>query len=471
MKNKLRKFVKILFILCIFGLFTGLTVVLIIIAQGGKVTPQGISQTGIVRLHVEPSKDIKVYVDEKSTNLNDQRIENLEPGEYQIKVEKEGYTSWSKLVSIEEGIVKELYVTLFPEELELEQITTTQIDRAFFSPDGNFVVYVVKDGTESENGIWKLKLAQNTFGLISNKPERLYNLDETLKSILSQTYDIKIAYDNSKLLLTDPTHQIVMDMDGNKPLIILSEIQNIGFMSDKLMWFENGDSLVIEKDNAIYEFDIAENLVKFVYKFAEDPIYAVNGRSLIFYTNNNYYSYLNNQKTILKTDIKAELPVPESMWLSPTDEKLLYIKSASDIYFINLEKSIHKIGEFEILELAPKGQGVVLKNKDNQIFVFRSELIAARNQIDTIITQIAETFDPQTQSYKWSSDSSHIIYLNSGETSLIDVYGANTNEILKSDQIRKRDYQLINESSEFIILLSDSKQENSSNLYKIDLRK
>jgi len=163
MKKKLKKLTTIFFVLAIAASFITATVVIIIIAQGGKVTPKGIEHTGIIKLHLKPSNDIKVYVDEKQVKVSNDRIENLTTGEYEIKIEKEGYSSWTKKINIEEGIVKDLFVTLFPKELKLEQITTTSIDNVFFSPDGSYLIYTVTKAESQQNGIWKLKLTPNAF--------------------------------------------------------------------------------------------------------------------------------------------------------------------------------------------------------------------------------------------------------------------------------------------------------------------
>ncbi len=472
-KKGLKKLIKVLFILSVIGMFVGLTVLLIIIAQGGQVTPQGIEKTGNIRLYVEPSRDINVFVNGEKVRLNDKRIENLKKGEYEIIIEKEGYSPWAKTVVVEEGIVKELYATLFPAELQLEQITTTDIDQAFFSQDGNFVVYVVKNAAVEENGIWKLKLTQNTLSFVNNRPDKIYEIDERLATLLDEDYTIDISLNNTKFVLSTPTAQWIYSMDkGTQPINMLA-IERVGFMAEQYTWFEEGDSLILEKDKTIYEYEIAENIAKIIYQFTNtEPIYAVNGRSLIFYANNLYYKYQNSQKELLQTNVKSILPKAEKLWLSSHDDNLLYVQSNSELYFIDLKRSIHKIGAYELLELAPGGRGALLLDPaTNIISLFGNEFIPAKNQIDTNIIILNENFDSTEQSYKWASDSSHVIYREDNKIYLIDLYGANSYKILESQQLDKPSYQLIKEASEFIVLLSDSMKDDSSNLHKIALRK
>lgn len=471
MKKTFRKITSIFLILLVISIFVGLTVLLVIIAQGGKVTPQGIEKTGIIRLNIEPDKDINVFVDGKKVDLKDKRIENLDEGDYEIVVSKEGYSSWTKTVFVEEGIVKDLYVNLFPEDLQLEQLTTTNIDKSFFSPDGNFVVYIVKNGTTEENGVWKLKLAQNTISFISNRPEKIYGIDKQLETLLNQDYQITISLNNSKFVLSTPDSQFIYGMDKGVTPIDLLDIKNVGFLPDEYKWFEDGDSLILKKDNTIYEYEIVENVVKVVHQFEDNPIYAVNGRSLVFFANGEYYKYQNSQKELLNTAIKSKLPNADRLWLSSYEDNLMYIESESTLYFVDLERSIHKIGNYELLDLAAKGRGALLFDPaEKSISLFRNEFIPAKGQIDTNITLINKKFDSTTQSYKWSSDSTHVIFSEANKVYLTDLYGANTYQVLESKQLDNSNYQLVNEASEFVVLLSDSTKDKGANLYKIALR-
>ncbi len=481
MKKKLKKLTTIFFVLAIAASFITATVVIIIIAQGGKVTPKGIEHTGIIKLHLKPSNDIKVYVDEKQVKVSNDRIENLTTGEYEIKIEKEGYSSWTKKINIEEGIVKDLFVTLFPKELKLEQITTTSIDNVFFSPDGSYLIYTVTKAESQQNGIWKLKLTPNAFGLLDNKPEKIASLNAELKDILAKNYDINIAPDNSKFLLENSEKQIVFNTDANKEFTDIQNIDHLGFLADSLTWFENGDSLIIEKDKAIYEFDIAENVVRLIHKFSNAPIYAVNGRSVVFYTSDSYYKYSNSQKAKLKTEIKTNLPKPKQIWLGQVDDKTIYITSEDDnLYFLRTDNSLHKLGEFTPIVISGNGQGAILKDAADFVTVLRIDYIQATDKVEINMKQILENYSLEKDFFKWAPESSQIIYQHISEdlpsVRLIDMYGSNSYQILANKQIMSGRYGLANNSSDFVILLSDSEdndniesEDQSYNLYKIQL--
>jgi len=474
MKKTLKRLSIYFFAFFVFVLFSSLAVFLIIIAQGGKVTRDGIERTGIVKINVEPERDIKVYLDDKIVTLKDKKIENLTEGEYTIRVEKDGFTTWTKEVKVETGIVKEVFATLFPIEYELNQITQTSIDRAFFSIDGSFVVYPVRGLDENDNGIWKYKLTSNAFGLISNRPEKIYNLTPFLDDLLQKEYELTISYDNSRFLITTDSSQSIFSMNGGDNNVIqLEDIENIGFLSDRIEWFKKGNSLIIEKDKTIYEYNISDNSLRFIYKFEETPIYAVNGQNLVFFAQEKYYTYNNGQKRQLNTVIKSTLPVPESLWMSSNNENILYVSSEDMLYYVDTTKSIHYIGEYTLENISPNGESAIIQDEDNDVFVFRSQYMPGKDSINTEIKPLNMKNQDKT-SFKWSVNGLHIIVNHRTEAvsnlKLMDAYVANEYNLIESEQIIEDCYQYLPASSEFMLLLRDSVNSTEANLYRIVLK-
>lgn len=477
MRKKINKLLTILFVLFVIGVFTSITVIVIIIAQGGKVTTQGIEQTGVIKINAKPSKDIKVFLDDKEAKLNDKMVENIEPGLYTLTVKKDDYTDWTKQVNIEKGIVTELYVTLFPEKLDLEQITSTNIERAFFSEDGSYVVYTITNGSSEENGIWKLKLTQNAFGLISNKPEKIVSSSSELKQILAGSYSVNIASDNDHFVLTSGDRQMLFDMNSKDNFIEMTDVSSIGFFADKIKWFKQGSSIILEKDKSIYEYNISDKTTKYIYTFNDTPVYAVNGRTLIFFAESKYYEYANDEKQILSYKGKFDLPAAETLWLSSNSEKDLYIKSGSELYYANLDEGIFKIGKYSLLNLAPHGTAAIILDGKNNIYLFRNEYLPALDEVRTETVNLNTIYSKDKIRFSWSSDSLQIILRSTEKEGtkikLVDNYGENSYEILDTSSIIHDDYALANDSSDFVVLLNDSSKEEgestSSNLYKIHL--
>ncbi|MBN1331763.1 PEGA domain-containing protein [Candidatus Dojkabacteria bacterium] len=488
MKKRLQKIIQAFFILFVIAAFGCITAVTLIIAQGGKITPTGITQTGILRINSEPADGIKVFIDGERVSLVDKRVEGLEEGDYTLRIEKEGYLPWEKRVSVDNGIVKEIYASLLKEDLELKQLTNTNIDRVFFSPDGSYAYYVItKSDTPSENGIWRLKLTQNTLesiGLVKTQSERISEITKAIAGILQGEYVIDIAPNNSKIILRNENSSLffIYYIDQAQ-LVDIKTPTSLGFTPEKYFWFKNGDSLIAQSGNSVYELNLGSNQITLVYNFqGVDPIFAVNGRNIIIYANDQYYSYENESRSLLGQ--KFTLPAPDQLWLSQESDDLLFIKSTGVLYFANLKKEIVEIGEYEIVDISNDGQNAILRNTGGALYSFRGELIVATDKISTSTKLIQENYDSKSQIYKFSPDSNYLLerVLYNGQSifKLIGLYGENTYDLLiTSKHVGANNFGLVNGSREFLILLKDTTSAADTgttqstaveaNLYKIEL--
>ena len=98
-------------------------VVLLIYSQGKRIDGQGhISGSGILQIGTSPN-NAKIYIDGKYKATSDTNIENLKKGSYTIKIEKDRYTTWEKIIEIKDGLVTPLKITLFPSNPSLTAAT------------------------------------------------------------------------------------------------------------------------------------------------------------------------------------------------------------------------------------------------------------------------------------------------------------------------------------------------------------
>jgi hypothetical protein len=90
-------------------LFTLLTLLVIIsiaglavfFAKGYRVSPSTgtIAGTGIISVKSIPDQ-ASVYLDGHLTSVTDGPINSLQPGEYSVKIAKEGYIPWEKKITV-----------------------------------------------------------------------------------------------------------------------------------------------------------------------------------------------------------------------------------------------------------------------------------------------------------------------------------------------------------------------------------
>jgi len=127
--------------------------------NGGSV--QG---TGLLAANSFPP-GAEVYLNDRLTTATDNTL-NLEPGEYQIELKKDGYHSWRKTLAIETELVTQTNATLFPTSPTLEPLTFTGALNPIPSPDGNQVAFTVASASAiAKNGLYVQDLTSSPIAL------------------------------------------------------------------------------------------------------------------------------------------------------------------------------------------------------------------------------------------------------------------------------------------------------------------
>ncbi|MCJ7804631.1 PEGA domain-containing protein [Patescibacteria group bacterium] len=89
---------------------------------------------------------------------------SLTPGEYQVEIKKDGFSSWQKKLLIEKELVVKTDAYLFPTYPELKPLTFTGAANPVISPDNKIVAFAV-DSEDEKGGLWVLDLIERPLGL------------------------------------------------------------------------------------------------------------------------------------------------------------------------------------------------------------------------------------------------------------------------------------------------------------------
>lgn len=172
---------KFIFFLVVTFLIVTTAAILIWLAKGNQLdlNNKTIEKTGIVSIISNP-QGAAIFLDGhliNATSANNYNISNLKPGEYRVKIVKDGYMNWEKKVEVKPELVTPLEVTLFPAVPELRPLTFTGTVNPKLSPDGTKVVYAIKDNDKS--GLWTLDVADKAFSF-SRDPKQIIKDTKTL---------------------------------------------------------------------------------------------------------------------------------------------------------------------------------------------------------------------------------------------------------------------------------------------------
>ncbi|MFH1244379.1 MAG: PEGA domain-containing protein [bacterium] len=148
----------------------GGTILMIRYAQGYRPTTTGtIKGTGLLSANSFPTAG-EVYINDKLTTATDNTL-NLDPGEYQVTIKKDGYHSWSKLLTITAELVTATNAQLFPATPELVPLTYTGSQNTVPSPDGTKLAFTVASASAmTKNGLYIQDLNSSPISL--NKTAR-----------------------------------------------------------------------------------------------------------------------------------------------------------------------------------------------------------------------------------------------------------------------------------------------------------
>lgn len=438
---------KTFFILLVFAFLAGLTVFLVLFAQGKKLTPRGtFVDTSVLRIEKVP-EDAKVYVNGALVEVNDNRVQGIDVGEVSIRVEMEGYSTWRKELILEDNRVETIYPVLVPLPPESIQISTEQIDTVTASDDGNYIYYTTPVDFNNFVTVKRLKISSGLLDFDSNSVAELvgsFNID------LLQQFDV-----NEPIVITGNIHDIVYSMDispDNEKVLIKSEElksfylinssesteninikQILGFVPEEIRWFGDSNRFIIKDRGLLYEYDLLTNNKTIIYyNPVTEPVFTITGNTVYFYnsTTNTLNIYKNGREEQLVLPEGVDLPTDiTELYSSRFNTNILIAASPSNIFYYDLETNFSDVitGANEIVDISPTGDKLLLKDNDSlNLYIVEekgnNEPVAEKIKVSNIMNA--------TDQYSFTINGTHLFKIeNISETQhtalLMDVDGEN----------------------------------------------
>jgi len=475
-----KKIVNYLIVALVAVFFVTASIIAIIITEGGRITKDGIVETGSIRLSIQPNnRNTIVYLNGKVVKPENNVINNVAPGEHSVRIESRGFHIWEKQLSVRPSLVTNLEARLFPLESELVQITQTNINKVFFSEDGSYAYYMVTDTElkQDQKGLWVLRLDdQEIFFRRGFVPQKIAELSDPVFELLDSE-DVKVFPDNNnnRLLIVSSTlgKTVVFDPNQTNPLQRITDISSkVGFNPDNVLWFNNNNSLLISNDEILLELNLVnEEKTLISYTPQNRPVYASNGSVLFLYqtTGNKLFTY---QNKLLKEQAFPGIVLPEDvseMRLS-TDAKSLLLSSNSNHYYFNLDlvqlKLLHS--NSNLIDFSFDGSTSIF-NENGQIVTARVEKLISPK--DIVISATPTEIDPANHPH-FIYNSNLIVFNNQQELKLqvSENDGSNIVSIVENTDIINGYYVFQKSGSSVVFLIEDESDENilSTNLFKLN---
>ncbi len=151
----------------------------IFLAKGYTFSPKTgkIQGTGILSITSLP-EGASIYLDDHLTTATNATI-SLSPNKYKVRVVKEGTIPWEREVDVQEGLVTDLKITLFPAIPTIYPLTFNGAAKPLLSPDGQKLAFVVPTATLSgtlkqKGGIWVWSMVSQPISFVrGGEPHQL----------------------------------------------------------------------------------------------------------------------------------------------------------------------------------------------------------------------------------------------------------------------------------------------------------
>lgn len=166
---------SLIVILSVFALIIFGTYIISIIAKGYQLNFKNgtvLQATGLLSATSKP-KSASVFIDDRLVTATDDTI-NLPPGEYNIRISKDGYLPWKKTVQIKKEIVYQTDTQLFSSVPDLQPVTLSGAINPSLSPDGSKIIFAVASASASiNNGLYQIELNDNIIPINKKMPHQI----------------------------------------------------------------------------------------------------------------------------------------------------------------------------------------------------------------------------------------------------------------------------------------------------------
>lgn len=149
--------------------------------DGGKLN---ISGTGLLVATSKPD-GASVFINGNLTTATDNTI-NLAPGEYTVRIFKDGYFPWEKNLVVQKEVVTKAEALLFPNAPKLESITNIGVGNPVLDPSQTKIAYLVASQSARRNGIYVLDLSTRPILTLQSSSTQL--VDDTADFFSDSTF-------------------------------------------------------------------------------------------------------------------------------------------------------------------------------------------------------------------------------------------------------------------------------------------
>lgn len=414
-----------------------------------RVTKQGIlTESGLLSANSFPP-GAQVLINDKLVTATDDTV-YLEPGDYNIKIIKDGYSPWEKNLSIQKELVTQTNAQLFPSAPSLTPLTFTGAENLIPSPDGHKIVYYTASASaQAKNGLYLVELSDNLIPF--QKSSRQIVVDEP--GFKLDQANLIWSPDSTQLMILSPLKKALIDI-GKKSS--LSTLPDISFQQKQILsqWEEE---MYLRERQYLAEFP--EEIIEIATASAKN-VYISPDKKRLLYTATASATVPEN----LVPPIPARSTQPEQRELRPG---YIYVYDREEDTNFELAQAVGAIDQIEKQLLATdlhRNQPLTLEASPSAF----TQLQAETNPETAYNFNVYHT-SLFINSLQWFSDSKHVMFADDGKIQIMEYEGTNNTTVYSGPFANKFIYPWPDGSR--LIILTSFSPDSPRNLYAIELKR
>lgn len=415
-------------------------------------------ETGLLSANSYPTK-ASVYVNDKLITATDDVI-YLEPGQYDVKILKDGYSTWQKTLTIEKSLVTSTDALLIPITPSLTSLTFTGAQNLSVSPDGLKIVYfTASTSAKNKNGLYMLDINATGFNANPKLPKQITDNDEA--------YDLA----NAQIIWSSDSNQILLKTDDGTFLLSVYDFSPLASQPDvsfkeKMILSEWEDDMATREQQFLSKYPPA--ILDIITTMAQDVYLSPDKKKLLYTATNSA-----QLPTIDSIFAPAANSQPQERELQPGRIYVYDLEEDRNFYIGNQTQLAANESEFPTKTListsfAPNSNLPLNINNIASVSAYRNELVTD-NFTSTINNFKAYHSSLYTDTYQWLSDSKNLVRVENDQVRIIGYDGTNA-VTLYSGQLGEKFLYPWPDGSKLLILTSFN-PEAPNNIYAIELKK
>lgn len=419
-------------------------------------------------------QNANVFLDNQyKSNKTPTRLKNLFPGEYTIKVTKEGYSTWEKKLFVESKMVTwASNIRLFYQDPQISTLIEMPVVNFAISPDYEKLAFVQID---QNFGLWQLDLSSGkTKKLFPKSKDDLKKISENENSFLSS--DILWSPDSKKIIFSwqqkeNNKNYAIIDFNDVNKIIFINDLFN--FKIENIKW-ANSNQIYLLSNKNLYRLDLDSRSLS--ASLASEVLdYNVKENEIIYLSSDKQKKevLLAKMSVNKKENEDAIMHLPQNenfeFEIGKEDMALLFGEKGK-LYLVNIKsKKPEFLGE-KVKEFKwSKSGNKLLYFNENEVWFYaiKKEKEAIHPEYKLNTPNLLTRYSTEIKNAFWYPDEEHVVLILKESIKIVELDERdkrNSYEFSKNLKVKNLEFDKDGESIYVI-------DEKSKNLYKIKITK